>query len=91
MAQIVKELSMKTADKNGLGCAKLVVFCNAVEDNPFVAGSFLGPGEPEAVLNVGISGPGVVRAALASSKDLYCHLYKLYLKRLVLKSQELVI
>ena len=70
MAQIVKELSQKTADKNGLGCAKLVVFCNAVEDNPFVAGSFLGPGEPEAVLNVGISGPGVVRAALASSEDL---------------------
>lgn len=70
MAQIVKEVSEKTADKNGLGCAKLVVFCNAVEDNPFVAGSFLGPGEPEAVLNVGISGPGVVRAALASSKDL---------------------
>lgn len=70
MAQIVKDLSLKTADKNGLGCAKLVVFCNAVEDNPFVAGSFLGPGEPEAVLNVGISGPGVVRAALASSKDL---------------------
>ncbi|MBP5469773.1 MAG: PFL family protein, partial [Candidatus Riflebacteria bacterium] len=70
MAQIVKEVSEKTADKNGLGCAKLVVFCNAVEDNPFVAGSFLGPGEPEAVLNVGISGPGVVRAALASSEDL---------------------
>ena len=70
MAQIVKETSIKTADKNGLGCAKLVVFCNAVEDNPFVAGSFLGPGEPEAVLNVGISGPGVVRAALADSKNL---------------------
>ncbi len=70
MAEIVKETSEKTADKNGLGCAKLVVFCNAVEDNPFVAGSFLGPGEPECVLNVGISGPGVVRAALAASKNL---------------------
>ena len=55
MAQIVKDVSEKTADKNGLGCAKLVVFCNAVEDNPFVAGAFLGPGEPESILNVGIS------------------------------------
>ena len=70
MAQIVKDVSEKTADKNGLGCAKLVVFCNAVEDNPFVAGAFLGPGEPESILNVGISGPGVVRAALESSKNL---------------------
>lgn len=70
MAQVVKEASERSADKNGLACAKLVVFCNAVEDNPFVAGSFLGPGEPEAVLNVGISGPGVVRAALANSHNL---------------------
>lgn len=70
MAQVVKEASERSADKNGLACAKLVVFCNAVEDNPFVAGSFLGPGEEEAVLNVGISGPGVVRAALANSKNL---------------------
>ena len=70
MAQVIKKASEGSADKNGLACAKLVVFCNAVEDNPFVAGSFLGTGEPEAVLNVGISGPGVVRAALANSKNL---------------------
>ncbi|MDD3001818.1 MAG: DUF711 family protein, partial [Candidatus Riflebacteria bacterium] len=60
----------RSADKNGLACAKLVVFCNAVEDNPFIAGSFLGPGEAEAILNVGISGPGVVRAALENSENL---------------------
>src|SRR4030095_12840899 len=48
-----------------IGCAKLVCFCNAVEDNPFVAGAHLGPGEPETVVNVGVSGPGVVRATLA--------------------------
>lgn len=69
-AEIIKATASKTADRNGIGCAKFVVFCNAVEDNPFVAGSFLGLGEPEAVLNVGISGPGVVRAALEASKDL---------------------
>ncbi|MBR1659845.1 MAG: DUF711 family protein, partial [Oscillospiraceae bacterium] len=54
----------KTADRDGLGCAKLVVFANAVEDNPFMAGAFHGVGEPECVINVGVSGPGVVHAAL---------------------------
>ncbi|MCZ6598476.1 MAG: PFL family protein, partial [Planctomycetota bacterium] len=53
-----------TAERGGVGCAKLVCFCNAVQDNPFVAGAHLGVGEPETVLNVGVSGPGVVRSAL---------------------------
>ncbi len=52
-----------------IGAAKLVVFCNAPEDNPFMAGAFHGPGEPDCVINVGVSGPGVVRAALAKAGD----------------------
>ena len=64
-AQIVVETARRTADRGGLGCAKLVCFANAVEDNPFVAGAHIGVGEAETVLNVGVSGPGVVRSALA--------------------------
>uniref|UniRef100_UPI0028AA4BBC DUF711 family protein n=1 Tax=Oscillibacter sp. TaxID=1945593 RepID=UPI0028AA4BBC len=64
MGRIVKETAVRTADKDGLGCAKLVVFCNAVEDNPFMAGAFHGVGEAERVINVGVSGPGVVCSAL---------------------------
>lgn len=64
MGGIVKETALMTADKQCIGAAKLVVFCNAVEDNPFMAGAFHGPGEPDCVINVGVSGPGVVRAAL---------------------------
>ena len=64
MGRIIKETSEKTADKDGIGCAKLVVFCNAVEDNPFMAGAFHGTGEAESVINVGVSGPGVVHSAL---------------------------
>ena len=60
MGQIIKSTADLTAEEDGLGCAKLVVFCNAVYDNPFMAGAFHGPGEPESVLNIGISGPGVV-------------------------------
>ncbi|NLM18083.1 MAG: PFL family protein [Candidatus Riflebacteria bacterium] len=67
MAEIIKEAAERTKDTGGSACTKLVVFCNAVEDNPFIAGSFLGTGETEAVLNIGISGPGVVRAALESA------------------------
>ncbi|MBU1105065.1 MAG: PFL family protein [Candidatus Riflebacteria bacterium] len=70
MAEIVKEAAERSRDTNGLACAKLVVFCNAVEDNPFIAGSFLGVGEAEAILNVGLSGPGVVRAALERAGNL---------------------
>ena len=68
MGQIIKKTAALTADNDGLGCAKLVVFCNAVEDNPFMAGAFHGVGEPECVLNVGVSGPGVVHHALQSVK-----------------------
>ena len=65
MGQIVKRASELTADRDCIGSAKLVVFCNAPEDNPFMAGAFHGPGEPDCVINVGVSGPGVVRAALS--------------------------
>ncbi len=60
MGRIIKEIAQATADQDGLGCSKLVVFCNAVEDNPFMAGAFHGVGEAEKVINVGVSGPGVV-------------------------------
>ena len=63
MGRIIKTTAEKTKDKDGLGCAKLVVFCNAPEDNPFMAGAFHGPGEGHAVLSVGVSGPGVIKAA----------------------------
>ena len=68
MGKIIKKTSELTADKDGLGCAKLVVFCNAVEDNPFMAGAFHGAGEAEKVINVGVSGPGVVHHALKAVK-----------------------
>ena len=65
MAGVILDTAQATADRDSVGCAKLVVFANAVEDNPFMAGSFHGSGEAEAVVNVGVSGPGVVRAVLA--------------------------
>ena len=68
MGRIIKKTAELTADRDGLGCAKVVVFANAVEDNPFMAGAFHGVGEPECVLNVGVSGPGVVHHALQSIK-----------------------
>ncbi len=68
MGKIIKQTAELTADSGGLGCAKLVVFANAVEDNPFMAGAFHGIGEPECVINVGVSGPGVVHSALKSVK-----------------------
>jgi len=67
MGQIVKKTAELTADRNCVGAAKLVVFCNAPEDNPFMAGAFHGAGEPDCVINVGVSGPGVVRAAIAKA------------------------
>ncbi|MBQ4224863.1 MAG: PFL family protein [Oscillospiraceae bacterium] len=69
MGRIVREAAEKTVDKQCFGAAKLVVFCNAVEDNPFMAGAFHGVGEPDCIINVGVSGPGVVRAALAKYPD----------------------
>ena len=68
MGIVIKETAEQTASHDGFGCAKLVVFANAVEDNPFMAGAFCGPGEPECAINVGVSGPGVVKVALESVK-----------------------
>jgi hypothetical protein len=64
MGQVILDLAGRTAERDGIGCAKLVVFANAVGDNPFIAGAFHGVGEAENVINVGVSGPGVVLAAL---------------------------
>ncbi len=64
--EAIKSLAEKTGDKDGLGCAKLVIFANAVEDNPFMAGAFHGPGEGDCAVSVGVSGPGVVKRALES-------------------------
>ena len=64
MGEVVKETAKLTADHDALGCAKLVVFCNPVQDNPFMAGAFHGVEEPGSVINVGVSGPGVVKHAL---------------------------
>lgn len=69
MGQIVKQSAERTADRDCIGPAKLVVFCNAVEDNPFMAGAFHGVGEPDCEIHVGVSGPGVVRSALAKYPD----------------------
>lgn len=68
MGQTIKKTAALTADRDGFGCAKLVVFCNAVEDNPFMAGAFHGVGEAESVISVGVSGPGVVHHALQAVK-----------------------
>jgi len=70
MGRVVRDCAVRTADRECIGAAKLVVFCNAPEDNPFMAGAFHGPGEPDCVINVGVSGPGVVRAALSKSENL---------------------
>ena len=68
MGRIIKKTAELTADRDAIGCAKLVVFCNAVPDNPFMAGAFHGVTEPESVINVGVSGPGVVKRALEDVK-----------------------
>ena len=69
MGKIVKETAKITADKDSIGCAKLVVFCNAPDDNPFMAGAFHGVTEADTIINVGVSGPGVVRATLKQARD----------------------
>lgn len=69
MGQIIKQTAELTRDRDAIGCAKLVVFCNAVTDNPFMAGAFHGITEPETVINVGVSGPGVVKRALEDVKE----------------------
>ncbi|MDR1687590.1 MAG: PFL family protein [Clostridiales bacterium] len=68
MGQIIKEMANLTKDTDSSACAKFVVFCNAVEDNPFMAGAFHGVGERDSVINVGVSGPGVVKRALETVK-----------------------
>lgn len=69
MGEVILECAKRTVDNNCFGAGKLVVFCNAPEDNPFMAGAFHGVGEPDCIINVGVSGPGVVRAALAKCPD----------------------
>jgi len=69
LGRIICDTAARTADRHGIGCAKLVVFCNAVDDNPFMAGAFHGIGEPECVVNVGVSGPGVVCMAVKKEPD----------------------
>lgn len=69
MGQIIKKTAELTKEEGSIGCAKLVVFCNAPEDNPFMAGAFHGVGEPDAVINVGVSGPGVVLNAIQKHPD----------------------
>lgn len=69
MGRIIKQAAELTGDRKGIGCAKLVIFANAPEDNPFMAGAFHGVGEPDCVINVGVSGPGVVNAAVRALKN----------------------
>jgi hypothetical protein len=69
MGEVILDLAEHTRDADGVGCAKLVVFANAVSDNPFIAGAFHGPGESDNVINVGVSGPGVVLAALRRLRE----------------------
>ncbi|MBQ9117501.1 MAG: PFL family protein [Clostridia bacterium] len=69
LGNIILDTAHRTADRDSIGCAKLVIFANAVQDNPFMAGAFHGISEPEAVINVGVSGPGVVKAALEKAPD----------------------
>ncbi len=70
MGEIIHEIAMKTRENNSIGCAKLVIFANAVEDNPFMAGAFHGTGKPECCINVGVSGPGVIRSVVSHCQDL---------------------
>ncbi|MBQ7541815.1 MAG: PFL family protein [Clostridia bacterium] len=80
MGEIIRETAARTADRDSLGCAKLVVLCNAPDDNPFMAGAFHGVSEGEAVVNVGVSGPGVVKTALekvrGASFEILCETIK---------------
>ncbi len=69
MGSVIVETAERTREKDGLGCAKLVVFCNAPDDNPFMAGAFHGVTEPDTVINVGVSGPGVVKAAVRECRE----------------------
>jgi len=85
MGKIIKDTAYLTRDRDSLGCAKLVVFANAVDDNPFMAGAFHGIGEPEAVINVGVSGPGVVKCALEKVKGQPLHVVAENIKKTAFK------
>jgi uncharacterized protein (UPF0210 family) len=86
VGQLIKDAAERTRERSGLACAKFVCFANAVEDNPFMAGAFHGIGEPEAVLNVGVSGPGVVNHAVQHApKDLPLHELAEVIKKLSFK------
>src|SRR5438874_717871 len=84
--ELIKEMAERTRERGGLACAKFVCFANAVEDNPFMAGAFHGIGEPEAVVNVGVSGPGVVNHAVQHAEsDLPLHELAELIKKLSFK------
>ncbi|HWT03386.1 MAG TPA: PFL family protein [Pyrinomonadaceae bacterium] len=84
--RLIKEMAERTRERGGLACAKFVCFANAVEDNPFMAGAFHGVGEPEAVINVGVSGPGVVNHAVQHApRDLPLHELAELIKKLSFK------
>jgi len=86
VGRLIKDAAERTRERGGLACAKFVCFANAVEDNPFMAGAFHGIGEPEAVLNVGVSGPGVVNHAVQqASDDLPLHELAEVIKKLAFK------
>lgn len=85
MGKIIKETAYLTRDRDSLGCAKLVVFANAVDDNPFMAGAYHGVGEPEVVINVGVSGPGVVKSALEKVKGEPLHIVAENIKKTAFK------
>ena len=85
LGHLIKDLAERTAEAGGLGCAKFVVFANAVEDNPFMAGAFHGIGEPEVVVNIGVSGPGVVAHAVQHAGDCELSLLAETIKRVAFK------
>ena len=85
MSDVIKQTAERTKDRDSIGCAKLVVFCNVPEDNPFVAGAFHGVTEPEVVLNVGISGPGVVLDAIKNAGKIDLHKLSEVIKKTVFK------
>jgi len=85
MGEIIQDAAHRTADRDSLACAKLVTFCNAVEDNPFMAGAFHGVSEPDCVLNVGISGPGVVLETINKFPDLNLQELSEVIKRITFK------
>lgn len=73
VARALKDLAFRHPEREGLDCGRLVIFCNQVEDNPFIAGAMCGPGEPEVAINVGVSGPGVVRSVVSKMPDAPLH------------------